>query len=50
MMPGQVGDVSGARWLRVAEQEMAESGEGTERRRAAARDKKRWELFLSLAG
>jgi F-type H+-transporting ATPase subunit epsilon len=36
--------------LRIAEQQIAESGEDTERRRAAVRDKKRWELFLSLAG
>jgi F-type H+-transporting ATPase subunit epsilon len=36
--------------LRIAEQQIAESGEDTERRRAAVRDKKRLELFLSLAG
>jgi len=36
--------------LRIAEQQIAESGEDTERRRAALRDKKRLELFLSLAG
>jgi len=36
--------------LRIAEQEIAESGEDTERRRGAERDKRRWEVFLSLAG
>jgi F-type H+-transporting ATPase subunit epsilon len=36
--------------LAEAEAEIAASEEGSERRRAAVRDKKRWELFLSLAG
>ena len=36
--------------LRVAEQELEEAGEGTERRRVAERDKRRWERFLSLTG
>jgi len=34
--------------LRVAEQELEEAGEGTERRRVAERDKRRWEQFLRL--
>ncbi len=34
--------------LRMAEQELEQAGEGTERRRAAERDKRRWERFLSL--
>jgi hypothetical protein len=34
--------------LRVAEQELEEAGEDTERRRVAERDKRRWERFLSL--
>lgn len=35
--------------LRIAEQEIEEAGEDTERRQVALRDKKRWERFLSLA-
>ena len=35
--------------LRVAEQELEQAGEDTERRRVAERDKRRWEKFLSLA-
>ncbi|HEX3829946.1 MAG TPA: ATP synthase F1 subunit epsilon [Sporichthyaceae bacterium] len=35
--------------LRVAEQEIAQAGEDTEKRRVAQRDKKRCEVFLSLA-
>jgi F-type H+-transporting ATPase subunit epsilon len=35
--------------LRVAEQELEQAGEDTERRRVAERDKRRWERFLSLA-
>jgi F-type H+-transporting ATPase subunit epsilon len=34
--------------LRIAEEELEQAGEGTERRRAAERDKRRWEKFLSL--
>ena len=34
--------------LRTAERELEEAGEGTERRRVAERDKRRWERFLSL--
>jgi len=34
--------------LRTAEREIEEAGEGTERRRVAERDKRRWERFLSL--
>ncbi len=34
--------------LRVAEQEIEEAGEDTERRRVAERDRRRWERFLSL--
>ena len=34
--------------LRVAEQELEQAGEDTERRRVAERDKRRWEKFLSL--
>jgi len=34
--------------LRVAEQEIEEAGEDTERRQVALRDKRRWERFLSL--
>lgn len=34
--------------LRVAEQELEQADEGTERRHVAERDKRRWELFLSL--
>jgi F-type H+-transporting ATPase subunit epsilon len=35
--------------LQVAEQEIAAAGEDTEKRRVAQRDKKRCEIFLSLA-
>jgi F-type H+-transporting ATPase subunit epsilon len=35
--------------LRTAEQEIAQAGEDTERRRMAERDKRRCEVFLSLA-
>ena len=35
--------------LRTAERELEESEEGSERRKVAERDKRRWELFLSLA-
>jgi F-type H+-transporting ATPase subunit epsilon len=35
--------------LRVAEQEIAQAGEDTEKRRVALRDKKRCEVFLALA-
>jgi F-type H+-transporting ATPase subunit epsilon len=35
--------------LRVAERELEQAGEDTERRRVAERDKRRWERFLSLA-
>jgi len=35
--------------VRVAEQELEQAGEDTERRRVAERDRRRWELFLSLA-
>jgi F-type H+-transporting ATPase subunit epsilon len=35
--------------LRDAEQQIAEAGEDSERRRGAERDKHRWEVFLSLA-
>ena len=34
--------------LRVAEEELEQAGEDTERRQVALRDKKRWERFLSL--
>src|ERR1700677_3448849 len=34
--------------LRVAEQELEQAGEDTERRRAAERNRRRWERFLSL--
>jgi len=34
--------------LRVAEEEIEQAGEDTERRRVAERDKRRWERFLSL--
>jgi F-type H+-transporting ATPase subunit epsilon len=34
--------------LRIAEQEIEEAGEDTERRRVAERDRRRWERFLSL--
>lgn len=34
--------------LRVAEQEIEQAGEDTERRRVAERDKRRWERFLGL--
>jgi F-type H+-transporting ATPase subunit epsilon len=34
--------------LRIAEQELEQAGEDTERRRVAERDKRRWERFLSL--
>jgi F-type H+-transporting ATPase subunit epsilon len=34
--------------LRIAERELEEAGEDTERRRVAERDKRRWERFLSL--
>ena len=35
--------------LQTAERDIEEAGEDTERRRVAERDKRRWELFLSLA-
>lgn len=35
--------------LRIAEEELAQAGEDTERRRVAERDRRRWERFLSLA-
>jgi F-type H+-transporting ATPase subunit epsilon len=35
--------------LSRAEQELAEAGEDTERRRVAERDKRRWERFLQIA-
>jgi F-type H+-transporting ATPase subunit epsilon len=34
--------------LRLAERELEEAGEDTERRRVAERDKRRWERFLSF--
>ncbi len=34
--------------LRVAEEEIEQAGEDTERRQVAERDKRRWERFLSL--
>jgi F-type H+-transporting ATPase subunit epsilon len=34
--------------LQVAEREIEESGENTERRQVAERDKRRWERFLSI--
>ena len=34
--------------LRLAELELEQAGEDTERRKVAARDKRRWERFLSL--
>lgn len=34
--------------LRIAEQEIEQAGEDTERRQVAQRDKRRWERFLSL--
>lgn len=34
--------------LRVAEQEIEQAGDDTERRRVAERDKRRWERFLSI--
>ncbi len=34
--------------LRIAEQEIEQAGEDTERRRVAERDRRRWERFLSL--
>jgi F-type H+-transporting ATPase subunit epsilon len=34
--------------IRAAEQELEQAGEDTERHRAADRDKRRWERFLSL--
>jgi F-type H+-transporting ATPase subunit epsilon len=34
--------------LRMAERELEQAGEDTERRRVAERDKRRWERFLSL--
>ena len=34
--------------LRIAEQELEQAGEDTERRRVAERDKRRWERFLTL--
>ena len=36
--------------LQRAEHELEEAGEDTERRRAAERDKRRWETFLEIAG
>jgi F-type H+-transporting ATPase subunit epsilon len=35
--------------LRIAEEELGQAGEDTERRRVAERDRRRWERFLSLA-
>jgi F-type H+-transporting ATPase subunit epsilon len=35
--------------LAAAEQELAQAGDDTARRQGALRDKKRWEVFLSLA-
>ncbi len=35
--------------LQAAEQELEQAGDDVERRRAAERDKRRWERFLSLA-
>jgi F-type H+-transporting ATPase subunit epsilon len=35
--------------LRQAEQQLGDAGEDTERRRAAERDKRRWEAFLRIA-
>jgi F-type H+-transporting ATPase subunit epsilon len=34
--------------LRIAEQEIEQAGDDTERRRVAERDRRRWERFLSL--
>jgi F-type H+-transporting ATPase subunit epsilon len=34
--------------LRIAEQELEQAGEDTERRQMAERDRRRWERFLSL--
>jgi F-type H+-transporting ATPase subunit epsilon len=34
--------------LRIAEEELEQAGEDTERRQVAQRDKRRWERFLSL--
>jgi F-type H+-transporting ATPase subunit epsilon len=34
--------------LRVAEQEIEQAGDDTERRRVAERDKRRWERFLTI--
>ena len=34
--------------LRIAEQELEQAGEDTERRQVAERDRRRWERFLSL--
>ena len=34
--------------LRLAEEELEQAGDDTERRRVAERDKRRWERFLSL--
>jgi F-type H+-transporting ATPase subunit epsilon len=36
--------------LQQAERELDESGEDSERRRVAERDKRRWEAFLRIAG
>jgi F-type H+-transporting ATPase subunit epsilon len=36
--------------LRKAEEDIAAAGENTEMRRAALQDKKRWEVFLKIAG
>ncbi|HUR73433.1 MAG TPA: ATP synthase F1 subunit epsilon [Sporichthya sp.] len=38
------------RRLQEAEEAIAQSEEGTETRRAALQDKRRWEVFLNLAG
>jgi len=35
--------------LQQAEREFDDAGENTERRRAAERDKRRWEAFLRIA-
>jgi F-type H+-transporting ATPase subunit epsilon len=46
-----VGDLDAAdlrERLQLAEQELEQAGEDTERRRVAQRDKRRWEQFLSL--
>jgi F-type H+-transporting ATPase subunit epsilon len=47
-----VGDLDAAELrdrLQLAERELEQAGEDTERRRVAERDKRRWERFLSLS-